>query len=274
MSEESNETKTEVETIEVKKVNHFLQILGLVTPLDYLFLDHAMNMHREAIQKNNKVSLQFLFQLILGRNESDLNFPFSSFLEKVTFRYADPESEKLTFKETERFIITNFVPSEHWKDLEPRPFSDFHLYYLDILKPITKQSAEDLYALFDSKRDETFFLVFGDRKDNEFLVVLFVHKKLLTVFHVPPFENKLTDVGHICKWVHTEIPTFQRQLSEYGSFKLPETNLVLTEQGVETRKQQWKEAFGDPDMMDRADKPDLKIDFPREEELLCDSCSS
>lgn len=273
MAEEVKENESAPEMIEVEKVNHFLKILGLVTPIDYLFLDHAMNMHREAITKNSNVPFQFLFQLVVGKQETDLNFPFSSFLEKVIFRYTDPSSNSLEFKETERFIVTNLVPSDHWKDLEPRAFSDFHLYYLDVLKPMTKQSAEELYALFDTKRDETFFLVLGDRKVDLFLVVLFVHKGIITTFHIPPHENKLTDVGHICKWIDCQIPTFQRQISEYGSFKLPDRNLVLTEEGVKMRKQQWQEAFGNPDMIDTPDAPDLPVTELMETEV-CENCSS
>lgn len=267
--------KTEVpeEAIAISKVNQFLKVIGLTMPLDYLFLDHAMNMHREAIAKNQTISLQFLFQLIIGKDEKDMNFPFSSFLEKISFRYVKPDCEPLEYAEDDRYIVTNFIPSAKWNENIPRPFSDFHLYYMDVLKPMLQQSVEELYALFDTKKGETFFLVFGDRKLHQFLVVLFVHRDLLIVFHVPPFESKVTDLGHVCKWISNEVPTFQRQLTEHACFKLPETNLVLTAKGVELRKQQWKEAFENPDIMDVNDPSDLKP-HSIEQDDPCENCSS
>jgi hypothetical protein len=270
----SEPTEDTVETIAVSKVNLFLKAIGLETPLDYLFLDHAMNMHQSAIAKNEQVTLQFLFQLILGKDDKDFEFPYSSFLEKIIFRFVDPETENLTFREVPRFIVTHLIPSERYAEKQQvQSFSDFHLYYLDIIKPITKQSAEELYALIDSKKDETFFLVFGNRKDDPFVIVLFVHKKLITTFHILPFESSVKDVGHVCKWIHSEIPTFQRQVTEYGVFQLPETNLVLTDEGIKKRKQQWKEAFDNPDMMDREDDVDLKLASIKDDEI-CEQCSS
>jgi hypothetical protein len=267
-------TKTPVEeTISVTKVNNFLRAVGLETPLDYLFLDHAMNMHQTAIMKNKDISLQFLFQLMIGKEDKDLNFPYSSFLEKINFRYADPDADVLTMRETPRYIVSHLIPSERWHERKPQSFSDFHLYYLDVIKPMTKQSAEEIYALLDSKKDETFFLVFGDRKIDPFLIVLFVFKKLITTFHITPFECQLTDKGGVCKWIHSEIPTFQRQVTEYGMFELPENNLVLTEKGIQLRKQQWKEAFGDPDYMDREDIPDL-VSSILEDSEVCENCSA
>jgi hypothetical protein len=273
ISEQQPEASPEEESISVVKVNNFLKAVGLETPLDYLFLDHAMNMHQTAILKNKDISLQFLFQLMIGKDESDVNFPYSSFLEKIIFRYVDPDATTLTYKETPRYIVTHLVPSDKWEHRKPQSFSDFHLYYLDVIKPITKQSAEELYALLDSKKDETFFLVFGDRKTDPFLVVLFVYKKLITTFHIVPFESSLTDKGHICKWIHAEIPTFQRQSSEYGTFQLPDTNLVLTDKGIEMRKQQWNEAFGNPDLMDREEIPDLVSSLLQDTDV-CENCSS
>lgn len=262
-----------VESIAVSKVNLFLKAIGLETPLDYLFLDHAMSMHQSAVMKNDKITLQFLFQLMIGKEENDKNFPYSSFLEKIIFRYADPEAETATFREIPRFIVSHFVPSAQFKEKKIQSFSDFHLYYLDILKPITKQSAEELYALIDSKKDETFFLVFGNRQEDPFIVVLFFYQKLITTFHVLPFESSVKDVGHVCKWIHSEIPTFQRQVFEYGVFQLPDTNLVLTDKGVEIRKQQWQEAFGNENIMDMEDIPDLISRVPVNDEV-CESCSS
>ena len=255
------------------QINQFLRTIGLIQPIDYIFLDYAMSQNRKLISLS-KEPLIFMFHVIMGSENDERPFPYCSFLELVNHRYIPNigEAAEKDYETISRFVIHNFCPSDSWTTRAISPFSDFHLYFLDVLKPMVNQSAEELYQIIDIKRGETFFLTFGDHISFPFISVLFVTAKQIVVFHVKKPDLKKEDYAYICKWVSTDIPAISESQHEYGIFELPERNLVLTEKGVETRKQQWNEAFGNPDLMDMVEE-DIKIstsnlDYLEEEQCL------
>lgn len=260
-------------------VNRFLQLVGLSQPIDYIFMEYAMHQNREAIAKN-KSPLHFLFHVVMSEDdETKRGFPFSTFLQLVNHRYHDSitENGESDFKNVQRYIIYNFCPSDKWDSRPIAPFTDFHLYFLDVLKPMVNQTAEELYQIIDIKRGETFFLLFGDHSVNEFISVLFVMQHKIVVFHVMKPKILDDEFTYTCKWVSTSIPTISKSQHEYAIFDLPNGNLVLSDEGVKTRKQQWQEAFGDPDLMDQVSSEETKgmsltqLNYPDEPE--CQGCS-
>lgn len=262
------------------QVNLFLKTIGLVQPIDYIFLDYAMTENRKRVEKSTQ-PLQFLFHVVMASADDNRPFPYSSFLELVNQRKIKNVTEDSTsdFVTLQRYVIYNFCPSDTWTTRPVAPFTDFHLYFLDVLKPMVPHSAEELYQLFDLKRGETFFLTFGDHSVNDFMSVLFVTKKLIAVFHIPRLEPiNEEEYSYPCKWIHTSIPTISRPIHEYAIFELPDTNLVLTEEGVEQKRVQWQEAFGNPDLMDQEldDGEEMKSNnlAVSNEEDQCLSCGS
>lgn len=277
MSDESKEAPPNVSRFSENQVNQFLKTIGLVQPIDYIFMDYAMTQNRKLIE-NNKEPLYFLFHVIMGSEADERPFPYCSFLELVNQRKHVKVSEAIDsdFETIQRYIIFNFCPSDTWKTRPIAPFTDFHLYFLDVLKPMVKHSAEELYQILDIKRGETFFLIFGNHEVNEFISVMFVMKSQIVVFHVERPSLDETEYSYLCKWISTKIPTISRSQHEYAIFELPDRNLVLTEEGVAERREHWKEAFGDPDIMDQ----EMISDFPSSilayepKEVECESCSS
>jgi hypothetical protein len=233
------------------QINQFLRTIGLGQPIDYIFLDYAMSQNRKIISQS-KEPLVFMFHVIMGSENDEKPFPYCSFLELVNHKHIATIGEvaEEDFKSISRYVIYNFCPSETWASRPVSSFSDFHLYFLDVLKPMVNQSAEELYQIIDVKRGETFFLTFGDHISYPFISVLFITAKQIVVFHVKKPDLKKDDYSYICKWVSCDIPAISVHQHEYGIFELPEKNLVLTDKGVETRRKQWTEAFGDPDVMD------------------------
>lgn len=282
-----DETESDVTVTEKKKgfeltekvVNDFLRTIGLVQPIDYIFMDYAMTTNRKLISLN-KEPLHFLFHVIMGGGEEERPFPYCSFLELASSRHASvSEAGEEEFKTIQRYIIYNFCPSETWDQRTIHSFADFHLYFLDVIKPIVNQSAEELYQVIDIKRGETFFLMFGNHQANEKIIVLFVTAKQIIAFHIPRPQLNPDEYGYPCKWISLEIPCVSLPQTEFAIFELPEHNLVLTEQGLDTKRKQWQEAFGDPNLMDLTeDSNEEKSIFQgitsSLEEPHCDSCGS
>lgn len=272
MNEENSGSEEKSDNvISMNQISSFLKVVGLVQPIDYIFLDYAMNQNRNAISKT-ETPLHFLFEVVLGSKQGESEFPYSTFLEKVRHKFFDNETD--SFKEEFRYVLYNFCPSDTWQSRVPLSFSDFHIYYLDVLKPVVNQSAEELYSLFDMKRGETYFLMFGDRSVHDKLIVLFVRETKIIVFHIPPMLLDLSEICHICKWVSLEIPVISSQIHEHFVFELPPTNLVLTEEGVQIRKKQWEEAFNSPEVMDQETKSDLSMHTTQFQDESCDMCGA
>lgn len=273
LSTNENSNPTTVSSNEVVKgqfneqqIQQFLRVVGLVQPIDYIFLDYAMTRNRKEIS-NSKQPLHFLFHVVMGAEGEERAFPYCSFLELCNYKISNMQ----------RYVIYNLSPSDSWKTRPVAPFTDFHLYFLDVLKPCINQSAEELYQIIDIKRGETFFLIFGDREKTEFLSVLFVTAKHIVVFHIyrPVPLDPCFDHPYICKWVDTEIPCVGSPQHEYAIFELPDSNLVLTEEGVKKRQVHWEEAFGNGDLMDQEDGQEMKVpERVNYEETECLSCGS
>lgn len=277
MSEETKDAAPPTPRFSENQVNQFLKTIGLVQPIDYIFMDYAMSQNRKLIAKSTE-PLYFLFHVIMGSEGDERAFPYCSFLELVSHRYHDTvtENAESDFKTLQRFLIYNFCPSDLWKTRPVAPFTDFHLYFLDVLKPMVNQSAEELYQIIDIKRGETFFLMFGNHEVNDFISVLFVMKNQIIVFHVMRPTLDPSEYAYPCKWISTEIATISRPQHEYAIFALPDGNLVLTDEGVAQRREHWKEAFGNPDLMDETmeipDIPSGVLDYESDHE--CVGCGS
>lgn len=272
MSDESKQETPPASRFSESQVNAFLKTIGLIQPIDYIFMDYAMTQNRKLIA-NSKEPLYFLFHVIMGAEGEDRPFPYCSFLELVNQRSHMRVSDAVEsdFKTLERYIIYNFCPSNEWKTRPIAPFTDFHLYFLDVLKPMVNQSAEELYQILDIKRGETFFLMFGNHEVNEFMSVLFVMKTQIVVFHIMKPTLDESEYSYLCKWISQSVPTVSRSQHEYAIFELPDKNLVLNEEGVAQRRIHWKEAFGDPDLMDQVGPSDLTsgiLAYEQEEECL------
>jgi hypothetical protein len=245
-----DKTSTPIQQFTTDQINEFLRSVGLIHAVDFVFLDYAQMMNRKNIAKTseNDLPLQFMFEVVLGAKEGDREFPYSTFLELAHRRVISAETgNEECF---DRYIMYSLKPSPEWPDKQDLPFTDFHLYYIDIIKPMTNQSAEEFYALLDTKKGETYFLTLGKRGVSEFLVILFIRADRIVTFHIPEKEILPSTYSYFCKWISLEVPALMMFITEHASFHLPEGNLVLSDSGVQKHREQWQEAFGNPDLMD------------------------
>lgn len=213
-----------------KKFEDVLCMVGLQTPIDYIFLDFAIQKSRQNLTAVSD-SLHFLFHTVSQHDldHADRPFPFSIFIEK----YQTTNLSELDSKQGEELVMWSLIPSEQWKNRTVSPFTDFHLYFQDVLRPLYGYSAEDLYRLFDQKRGQLFFVTHGTRSSTESkrIVTLFVTAKNIIVFHFDPVdvsEIKKED-KFMSKWVSTSLPISLQSLSEYAIFELPQRNLVMSD---------------------------------------------
>ena len=218
-----------------KKFENVLSMVGLQTPVDYIFLDFALQKSRLALSTVSD-SLHFLFHTVSQHDldNADRPFPFSIFVEKYKTKIFQ-ESDAQT-KEEEELVLWSLIPSKEWEKRPILPFTDFHLYFQDVLRPLYGYSAEDLYRLFDQKRGQLFFVTHGTRSSTESkrIVTLFVTMKNIIVFHfdaVDVTEVKKED-KFMSKWISLSLPISIKSLSEYAIFELPDRNLVMTHEEV------------------------------------------
>jgi hypothetical protein len=238
MTEESisiqEETKSEAANADEPKktfsMESFLKEMGLETPIDYLFHNFAIQKSRDAISKA-KENFQFLFHL-LTNSELDNEprpFPRCCFLESGEWKMFDNDKGLTS---TPLNVLWTFVPSEEWETREQLPFTDFHLYFIDVIKPNHHYSAEELYKIFDSKRGERYFLNSGTRADSDDRKyhILFITDKGIIVFHVP--EIDITTIKEEEKfmslWTSLKTPNILQYVKEFAYFELPSSYLVTS----------------------------------------------
>jgi hypothetical protein len=215
-------------------MDQFLDHMGLSTPIDYLFQSFAISKSRQMI-KTVEDNLTFLFHLIKTEDlKKEIPFPHAAFIERVYSQSPD---------ELDKYIIWSTAESENWEKRKPLPFTDFHLYFLDVLKPNFQYSAEEIYRIFDAKRGESYFLNNGPRNnstDRKFHV-LFITTKVIVCFQIPEcrFNEIKPEEEFICKWVSMSSKTTVRVVGEFAVFELPNFDIVSTPE----EKQEMKEFF-------------------------------
>lgn len=243
MEEENNEKSISPED-QLKSFNHHLSQIGLSSIIDYSFLEFAQFKSREMI-KNFKNNLNFLFELVLG-NDNDRTFPYATWLEKIKIRKfeikEDPDEQ---IKEKYIYVVWLTKPSEKWLERNILSPGDFHLYFLDVVKPKdyeSSYSAEGLYRVIDQKRGQTYFLNLNTREDahqNGMIILLFITPNHIISFHIEKLvlNDDIESQGGISKWVDLENKIIQREVQEFAIFRLPEGNFVLTpEQAIEMER--------------------------------------
>jgi len=234
MAEEKKQEYSEEQLVVAKEMekrfDSILNMLGLESPIDYIFLDFALQKSRLNL-KNISDSLHFLFHTVSNQDLKNLErpFPHSIFAEKCETRIFDEKQQGTV--ESSEIVLWSLVPSEQWKTRDILPFTDFHLYFMDIVKPLYGYSAEDLYRLLDEKKGDLFFVTHGTRSTTESkrIVTLFVTAKHIIAFHFDPVD--VTTVPQTekfkSKWISIDSAISIQSLSEFAVFARPEGNLVL-----------------------------------------------
>ena len=276
---ESNEKSPDTGKIDPKLDNlysptgmeKFLNMVGLSTPIDYVFLEYAQSKSRKLINDNNNV-LNFLFSLVIKESQDGRQFPLGNWIEKVPVRHFEISEDPDVVKEKNVFILWTSAPSENWEKRDILPITDFHLYVLDILKNVTDMTAEELYTILDIKRGADYFLIFGSRSssyEKGLMVILSVNKDQILVFHVPKFDFNDTDIntGVRSQWISTTENLLVKQIKEYAVFKMPEGYLVLSEEEVLKRRQEENKSLLFNEEVQKSSK-DENVSGE------CDSCSS
>ena len=234
MTEEAvmSDDVTKVIQEQENKFNQLLNVIGLQTPLDYIFLDFAIQKSRLNL-KDISSSPHFLFHTISRRDltSEDRPFPHCLFIEKTTYKKFDEEHSSSV--DVTEGIVWSLAPSDIWNTRDILPFTDFHLYFTDILKPLYGYSAEDLYRIFDEKKEETFFITHGNRESTEQkrIVTLFCTPKQLVVFHFDEVNSEFLSKQEkfSSKWISQDLLLNLVTLHEFAVFERAQFQLVSKE---------------------------------------------
>jgi hypothetical protein len=227
-SEFTEDQKAAIKIVE-KRFDAILNMIGLSTPIDYIFLDFAIQKSRLTLS-NIGPNLQFLFHTIsrtalLGEGRV---FPNSMFIEEVPIRKFD-ESLQTTVDSAE-LVMWSLAPSSQWQTRDVLPFTDFHLYFNEVIKPLYNYSAEDIYRLFDDKKEDLYFVTHGTRESTESkkIITLFVTRSNIIVFHFDPVDvEKIPKTEKFAsKWISLEYPICIKEINEYAVFERPKFQLV------------------------------------------------
>jgi hypothetical protein len=207
-------TEKNEENIPKEKMIEFLNGVGLSNPLDYIFLSYATTKSVKAIEAMNPANLLFLFHLLTNDMiEKNMLFPRAAFIEKLI-----KEDKKIN-------VVWTFSPSENFETREKKSFENFHLYFMNILKPSYQYSPEELYKIFREKKEEMYFLNHGSRNDSETRLfhVLFVCPKMIIAFHIPflHFDDIPKKELFMSKWISNDSPVIIQDVFEYDIFEFP-----------------------------------------------------
>lgn len=226
--EESTETETKQteKMVSEEKVGHFLKNIGLDHPLDFVFLSYATSKSVKAIDAMDPKNLLFLFHLLTSEMiEKNQMFPRAAFAEKLV-----KDDKKVN-------IIWTFSPSENFETREKKSFENFHLYFMNILKPSYQYSPEELYKIFRDKKEEMYFLNHGSRDDseNKLFHVLFVCPQMIIAFHIPflDIEEIPSKDLFVSKWVSNTSPVLLQEVFEYDVFEFPSREYFAHEETKE-----------------------------------------
>ena len=201
-------------------LDKFFLDIGLASPLDYCFLNFAQSKSRMNIQSSD-APLQFLFHLSSKDDlESKKPFPKSIFLEKIV-------------GEENKNVLYTFIPSETWGNKSNKSFGEFHLYFMDHMKPSTPYSVEEIYKILDERRnkDEKYFVTSGgrDTSSDQKIHVIFVTSEAILAFCVDRYEADESDEFFSSKWISLSDKNTIRIVNEVDVFDFPDHYLVMTE---------------------------------------------
>lgn len=224
-------TEAQIEAIKnaEKKFDRILNMIGLQTPCDYIFLDFAIQKSRSALtfSENN---LQFLFHTMSKEAllQSGRVFPHSIFLERIPVHVFDETLQ--TTVDTHELVMWVLSPSKEWSTRDILPFTDFHLYFGEVIKPLFNYSAEDLYRIFDNKKEDLYFITHGTRNDTDkkIIITLFVTKDNIIAFHFehPNVMTVPADEKFKSKWISLEMPISMKEVTEFAIFERPRYQIV------------------------------------------------
>lgn len=244
--EDGNESKGETNEVTEKSDNSDLvqlirnyssnlQKIGLNSAIDYTFFRFSQIKSQELFKNSESNKLNFLFNLCVGEYP-DRKFPLVTWHEKIPnkqfFINNDPDGE--VSKDLNYHVLWITYPSKEFETREILQPTDFHLYFLDVIKPKSideRFSAEELYKEIDKKRGETYFITLNERTSSHndgTIVMLFVTDKHIIVFNLPKpvFEGAYEDNGEISIWISQE-ERFKREIIyEKAIFALPEFGFV------------------------------------------------
>jgi hypothetical protein len=225
---ELSQSEQNIVSIMEKRFDTVLNHMGLQTPIDYIFLDFAIQKSRLSLSQISN-SLHFLFHTIKKQDLEQLRpFPHAIFIEKYSFRkfFEDTQSTR----DTEELVMWSLSPSEKWNSRNILPFTDFHLYFMDVIKPLYNYSAEDIYKLLDERKEDVFFVTHGNRESTESkkIVTLFVTKDHIISFHFDTVDvvNIPQSEKFLSKWISTTMPISLQSLNEFAIFERPKYQLV------------------------------------------------
>lgn len=242
ISEETNQTNIENKEGEpkVEDFTNFLVGIGLQHKVDYVFLQYAQLKSREMIKQMKENTLNFMFDLAVT-DYSDRFFPLATWLEKINTKNFiindDPDSEQLT-QDKNYHILWHTAPSKIFQTREILTPNDFHLYFLDVVKPKNYEenfSAEELYRVIDQKRGQTYFLVINNRRSSHqdgMFIVLFINDKHIIPFHIPKktLHGTYDENGAFSSWVALDERFEHQVVNEFAIFSLPDGNFVLSKE--------------------------------------------
>lgn len=211
-----------------KRFDSMLSYMGLQTPIDYIFLDFALQKSRMNLSTVTD-SLHFLFHTIKKQDLEHIRpFPYSIFIEKCTYRKFDEIIQ--TTCDREELIMWSLCPTSKWDSRDVLPFTDFHLYFMDVIKPLYSYSVEDIYRLLDERKEDLFFVTHGTRTSHETkrIVTLFVTKDHIVAFHFDPVE--VADIPQsekfLSKWISLDLPISLHTINEFAIFERPKFQIV------------------------------------------------
>lgn len=238
--EEINDETNQNDQPKVEDFTNFLMGIGLRNKVDYVFLEYAQIKSREMVKGMSDNTLNFMFNLAVNEF-SDRFFPLASWLEKITIKNFvisdDIDSNNLT-KDKTYHLLWHTSPSKNFATRDILSPNDFHLYFLDVIKPKnyeTAYSAEELYRVIDQKRGQTYFLVLNDRKSSHqdgIFIVLFINTKHIISFHIPKYSMNGTydENGSFSNWISLDERFDHQVVNEFAIFSLPEGNFVLSKE--------------------------------------------
>lgn len=243
MEEKETTVEKKIVTLEdqEKNFNELLNTIGLQTPLDYIFLDFAQQKSRLSLKEISDTP-HFLFHTVSQHElkNAERPFPHCLFIEKKTFKKFDEEVQS-SIDVTEG-ILWNLTPSDIWTTRNILPFTDFHLYFMDVIKPLYGYSAEDLYRTLDQKKQDVFFITHGTRNSSESkrIITLFCTEKHIVAFHIDDVDVAVVPISEkfMSKWISADLPLSLHSVHEFAIFERPSFQLVPEESNEEKSEEQ------------------------------------
>lgn len=206
VSESDQQTKLS-QVFDADKMDQLLQMIGLTTPFDYLFLFNAQVKNREFISKFP--GFTFLFNI--KDPEGDDEFPHGAFLER---RKVNDETI---------YMIWILSPSKKYSSRVIHPFHDFGLYFEEKMRDdLDDGSIDGIYKTFDYHLADgkPFYTTTPDPSPGKRRHVLYTSGKKLFTFIVPDLTPEEYTNTYMCNWVSASEPVAIRELEECEVFEM------------------------------------------------------